>query len=294
LGLTGRAVKHAKNQHTVPCLYLREFAVEPSAKHPQIYALDKTNQGAHCTSIRNVAAEVHFYERGDTGIEKGLQRFEDLFVGPYRRLLTVDKPSDLTQDEIAAVVGFVTVQSMRTREVRESAKSIDGQLSALLKAEGVEDSAFGSISDDDIRQIQINALLRNGPRFAGHIARLKWVLTINGTTMPYWTSDNPITRYNPHPDDLKASLGLGDCGIQVFFPLSPTRSLCLCDPEEYAALPEVWTTNDIQNIWFENALQVRAATRFVFANAEDFSLAKTILARYPDCADPARPRVRVR
>jgi len=97
-------VKHAKNQHTVPCLYLREFAFERGAKHPQIYAFDKTNQSVHRTSIRNVAAELHFYEREDTGIEKGLQRFEDLFVGPYRRLLKVDKPSDLTQEEIAALI----------------------------------------------------------------------------------------------------------------------------------------------------------------------------------------------
>jgi hypothetical protein len=183
---------------------------------------------------------------------------------------------------------------MRPREVRELAKSIDGQLSAVLKAEGGEDSAFGSISDNDMRQIQINALVRNGPRFAEHIARLKWVLTINATTMPYWTSDNPITRYNPHQDDLKSNLGLVDRGIQVFFPLSPTRSLCLCDPEEYAALPEVWTTKDVQNVWFENDLQVRTATRFVFANTGDFSLAKTILAMYPEYANPARPRAQVR
>ena len=99
-------MKHPKNQHTVPCLYLREFAVERGAKHPQIYAFDKTNQRVHRTSIRNVAAQMHFYEREDTGIEKSLQRFEDLFAAPYRRLLTIDKPSDLTQEEIAAVVGF--------------------------------------------------------------------------------------------------------------------------------------------------------------------------------------------
>ena len=129
-------------------------------------------------------------------------------------------------------------------------RSIDEHLSAVLRAEGVEDSALGSITDDDMRQMQVNVLVRNGPKFAGYLARLKWVLTINRSTMPYWTSDNPITRYNPHPEDLKSNLGLGDRGIQVFFPLSPTRSLCLCDPEEYAALPEVWTTNDVQNVWF--------------------------------------------
>jgi len=166
-------VKHPKNQHTVKCLYLREFAAERGVKHPQIYAFDKTNQRVHRTSIRNVAAELHFYERGDTGIEKGLQRFEDLFVGPYRRLLTIDKPSDLTQEEIAAVVGFLTVQSLRTREVRELVKSVDEQLSCVLKAEGVEDSALGSRSDDDMRQIQVNSLILNGPRFAEHLAQLK-------------------------------------------------------------------------------------------------------------------------
>jgi hypothetical protein len=79
--------------------------------------------------------------------------------------------------------------------------------------------------------------------------------------------------------------------IQVFFPLSPTLALCLCDPIDYGAVPSDVITNDVQNVTFQNDLQLRSSTRFVFSHSSDFTLARAVLGKYPDVAVSSRPRV---
>jgi hypothetical protein len=89
------------------------------------------------------------------------------------------------------------------------------------------------------------------------------------------------------------NLGWACPGIQVFFPLSPALALCICDPEEYRALPnEIWT-DDVEHVKLQNDLQLRHATRFVFSRSGDFSLASQVLDAYPDVGDPSRRRTRI-
>ena len=103
-------MKHSKNQHYVPRLYLRRFSADRRAKNPQVYSFDKTNQRVHRPSIRNVASELHFYERGDHGAERALQQIEDLFTTPYRRLLEIERLEDLSAEDIVGTVIFVAAQ----------------------------------------------------------------------------------------------------------------------------------------------------------------------------------------
>jgi hypothetical protein len=83
-------VSHTKNQHYVSRLYLRQFAFE-AGKNPRIYTFDKTARRVIRPSIRNIAAEMHFYESSDTGIERALT---DLLIRKQARTL------DLSTDAI--------------------------------------------------------------------------------------------------------------------------------------------------------------------------------------------------
>lgn len=286
-------MKHPKRQHYVPQLYLRQFAAVRGAKNPQIYSLDKTNQRVHRTSIRNVAAELHFYERSDRGIEKALQRLEDLFVEPYRRLLTIETPKDLTTEEVGAIVVFLAVQWIRTREHRETIKSTTVEMEKAMKASGAEcDPALTDISEDTLRRLHVHGISGLTEHASAIMLQMKWILCTNRSPMPLWTSDNPIALHNSRPAGLVGSLGLMCRGIELYFPLSPTRSLCLCDPTDLGADPAAITSRDINHAWYQNDLQVRNSTRFVFANNGDFAFAKRILGEYPEFANPDRQRMR--
>jgi hypothetical protein len=288
-------MKAPKKQHYVARLYLRRFAIEPAAKSPRVHVFDKSTSKAFCTSVREVAAENYFYERELAGAVEGtFQRLEDMFVAPYQRLLRGDAPSTLSPEERTVVALFVAAQQVRTREMRASMASM---LDGLKRRLGEADDRFRHLTDYDeetLRRQQLHSLPSLCQRLSPIIARLKWVLITNGTPRPYWTSDHPVSLYNPRPTDgLTGNLGWACRGIQVFFPLSPVRLLCFCDPIDYASTHEVVTTHDVQTVVFQNHLLIQQSTRYLVSNAADFSFARKVLAEQPEHADPNRQRSEV-
>jgi hypothetical protein len=288
-------MKAPKNQHYVARLYLRRFAIEP-AKSPRVHVFDKSTGRAFCTSIRNVAAENYFYERElAQAVEGTFQRLEDMFEAPYQRLLRGDAPSTVSPEERAAVALFVAVQQVRTLENRASMASMLDGLKRRLGETGDRFRHLTDYDDETLRRQQLHSLPSICQHLSPIIAQLKWVLITNVTPHPYWTSDHPVSLYNPRPTDgLTGNLGWACRGIQAFFPLSPVRSLCFCDPIDYATMQEVVTTNDVQNVVFQNHLLIQQSTRYLISNAADFSFARKVLAEQPEYADPNRQRSVVR
>jgi hypothetical protein len=90
---------------------------------------------------------------------------------------------------------------------------------------------------------------------------------------------------------LMGNLGLACRGIELHFPLSPRRSLCLCDPVTFGGLPGVIESDDVNHPMFLNSLQVITSTRFVFGDMSDFSMADSLLRKHPQYRDPHRARV---
>jgi hypothetical protein len=284
-------VKHAKNQHYVPRLYLRQFAAE-GGKHPPIYSFDKTCQLVRRPSIRVVAAGLHFYERGDHGVEKAFTHLESLFTGPYQRLLRMQNLAELSDEDLAAVVVFLAAQLVRTREHREHLKSVAVAIRDFLTREGAEcDPEWLDVSDETLRAQHVAMLPDLIDRVSATMLRMKRILLLNHTSIPLWTSDHPVVTYNSSDGGLTGNLGLTCRGVEVHFPLTPTRSLCLCDPVAFGNLPDTIASEDVEHMRLLNSLQVIRSTRFVFSSAADFSLAKQIVSEHPHYADPNRQRV---
>jgi Protein of unknown function (DUF4238) len=284
-------VSPARNQHYVARLHLRQFACE-TGKNPHILAFDKTRRKVIRPSIRTIAADVHFYESSDTGVERLLGKAESAFAPVYQRLRETPSIDGIEEDDRVVVALFLAAQMIRTVEFREGVKSVTALIDDWSKREGHDlDPSYTTVSEEEVRQIQISSLVNQVPEIADVMLQMKWVRLQNETSMPLWTSDHPINLYNPRPSGVSGNLGLKSRGIQVFFPLAPSLTLCLCDPIDYGELPNDGVMNDIQNITFQNDLQLRSATRFVFSRSGDFALATEILDLYPEVGDPDRPRV---
>jgi len=132
------------------------------------------------------------------------------------------------------------------------------------------------------------------PRLAQIIVRMKWILVLNETSIPYWTSDHPVTMVNPLPRaGIVGNVGWKCSGIQAYFPLSPTRTLTMCDRQMYSNLPDVLRTTDPQTVVFNNHLQIQSSTRFLYASHGAFRFATKVLSEQPIFADPNRPRTSV-
>jgi hypothetical protein len=90
--------------------------------------------------------------------------------------------------------------------------------------------------------------------------------------VPFWTSDNPVTLFNPVDYGEAGGLGFNVRGIQTHFPLNSSLLLLILDPTSYDMPPIKIVKED--NVDWENELQLYNATRFVFSPARDFSKAK--------------------
>ena len=145
-------------------------------------------------------------------------------------------------------------------------------------------------TEEEIKALHLS-IFKNVPQFAEILLQMKWILFINRTPMPFWSSDHPINRFNLVDAKPYGNLGLLCKGIEIHFALSPNVILSFCDPLIYKLLPNRYEIKDIQNVIFENWLQVAHSTGYIFSNDNDFSLAEKILRDNPSLRDINRKRI---
>lgn len=289
-----------KLQHYVPQFYLKEFSNRRGKKY-RINCYDKPSSERFLVNIKGIACEKYFYDLdGETeqAVEKAFSRIEREFNRAYRRLIIKQNLEDLSGYEIVNLAYFIVTQLIRTREHREHIRDIVIKIKEELDKRGaklvpkLEHQLNESLKDEPIKSLQMQMLM-DLPLYLNIILTLKWMLYINETDMPFWTSDHPVTRYNPIDLWPYGTLGLKSPGIQIHFPLAPKLAVCLCDPVQYFHEPIIHTMVDEDNVVFENSLQVLWATRHLFSNNDDFSLADQMIEEYPKLKDLKRDRITI-
>jgi len=286
-----------KLEHYVPQFYLRFFSIKNNRK--TICCFDKRNSSKFISNIRNIACEKYFYDfpKGNQTIEKQLAKIESIFKFAYIKLVILKDVYKLNWSERVSIANFVAIQEFRTRETREFLRDLVRQATAKLSKYPLSEEFKKQLEEINTaeypKKFQIR-MLKNTKEFSDIILSMKWILIENKTKMLFWTSDHPINRYNPIevPAPL-GNLGLLSRGIQIFFPLTPRLSLCLCDLVEYFTYPEKMRADNIDNIMFQNHLQMRSATRFIFSQDDDFSLAEKIMKKEPSLRNTDRKRISV-
>jgi hypothetical protein len=253
---------------------------------------------------KNIGCESYFYDLSqddDQQMEKTLGWAESLFCSAYNKLIATEDLGCLTSSEKISMACFVATQELRTKEhramLKNMVKAIEEKTFQIAEGfpkekvrEAVEEKLGDPNSEEDIKYWQLSSLT-NVRRYADIVCKMKWVLLINRTAMPFWSSDHPVNRHNDIDMRPYGNLGLSCKGIQIHFPLCPTASLSLLDPSMYASFPSYYEVKDIRNIEFANSLQVYGCTRYVFSNQNDFSLAEKMIKDSPSLADIDRKRV---
>jgi len=288
-----------KLQHYVPQFYLNKFVRKP--KRNSIYCFDKSKSNSFVVSTKNVASESYFYDKpneAEQKIEKALSVIESSFYPIHSKLLANEDLGSLTSSERESLAYFVTVQEHRTREQRETIGDMMKQAKKRLYKEKLTDEfkeRYGIDkwdTEEEIKSLHLSTF-KQIPLYAEILLQMKWILFINRTLMPFWSSDHPINRFNPVDAKPYGNLGLLCKGIEIHFALSPNVILSFCDPLIYKLLPNRYEIKDIQNVIFENWLQVAHSTRYIFSNDNDFSLAEKILRDNPSLRDINRKRIEV-
>jgi hypothetical protein len=286
-------------EHYVPQVYLKKFVATRRGRN-SIYCYDKFSKTSRLRNIASVAGARNFYEAIGTsigGIEAYLGRIESDF-GPARdRLLASEDVNVLTEGEKRILAYFVATQFVRTREVRWLVRDLVTAIKTSLIGEKVSDALMREIEEaqgeQSIQGVHLS-MLKDVPRIAGTIMERKWIVILNRTSMPFWTSDHPVNLRNEIEPPGLASHGIGLPEVQVYLPLSPLLSLLICDYRYYMYERDKLLATDINNVIFQNDWQLRQATQHIFSNTNDFALARRITAGIPEIADTTRNRVETR
>lgn len=279
-------MSQAKKQHYVPKFYLKNFSINSNRK--TIQCLDKVNLRSHISNFKVIAQEEKFNESDSQDIEDNLSKIENDASKLINNFLDNPKYKRLNSEPFKLKLAyFILIQLIRTKEVRN--RPIDGinsLKSYMSNKHDLKDSEIKKfnqlLNKDEIKEAHLDFIQDDNLDLLEGIFCKKWILLKNQTSMNFWTSDNPVVKYNPY-----GNLGLIIDGIQLFFPLSPKFSLCILDPFCYSNFKEykefdildginnikkagLSKITDINDVKFVNSLQIKYSTEYVFSCENEF------------------------
>lgn len=262
-----------KLHHYVPQFYLCRFRDASD----RLWAWDRDNDRVFATTPRSVAAEQSFYH---------LEYYANQGHDP----LTMEKQFAALEQEVAAITAewlsriregepgseipipdvnrdlvslFLGLQFLRTADTRET-------LSAFASS-----PSDAPLSESERRMLHVDALWDDSlvNLFSDRVRSAIWMFGLNGTAVPFVTSDNPVAfRTSDNAMWLKA--GVLSAGTYVVYPLAPDVVMYCHPPEEpWSRLasfdscisPVPFKPEMVES---ENSGQVFMASRFVFVSVQ--------------------------
>lgn len=319
--------KEKKNQHYVPEFYLKNWTIEGKN---QIYVYDKKTKKSFLTNVNNVASERYFYDIDWLGIltDEDLktcgihkedvenlakeQFLENFFAndieGDFKNRITsiIDRVSKMNRWEIrncfflnipdkVYLSYHLSLQLLRVKAMRSRMEEESDCIEQILRDIGASNQVVEkyTIRNNQISYLQSKMIADKNviKDFILSFCDLTWVLLVNRTNLPFFTSDNPIGTQAHIQHPFLSMRGLKSPGVEVFFPLSPQILLLMLDGKYHKLLNYERTIREIDLvdvIEYYNSLQFYESERYFFSNTNDFSIADKILVKNPRAFDSPR------
>ncbi len=266
-----------------------------------VAVFDKTNSKIFRRKASEIATQRFFYDiqglddLSDNGqvIEKFLESFERKaapILQGWLYALNQGKFS-LKNEDRDFYSAFLALQYLRTPEYRMLANEL------LFSFQKYTDSAASALNHQDF-ELTANAIFNSElmneliTAMHDHI----WIFHVNNSSIPLYTSDNPVVLKSSFPNTWHGGQGVAAKGIQIFYPLSPKFTLLLLERTHWKkfefldgrVMPLEYTTEVVKH---DNSGQVAFSTRFVFSSSSDFSFADYMCNLHSESRDPRRQRI---
>lgn len=319
----------AKIHHYVPKFLLKNFG---TGKKDRLWSYDKHTDRAFQTNAKNVACEQKFYELELEGqklsLESSLSRIESFAKPVVEKILFNDNVRALTSEEISTLAAFIAIQFARTKHFRETFARFPSMLREKVEhmghqlAPGTQAYEITRDPTENELKIQTIEMLIDAPELFGqHLTNKVWFLAKTTAQHPFHISDNPITLQNHNDLGSYGNLGLAVKGVQIYLPLSSTRTLCMWCPSIAAMFEDAYSTmtslpTDVvkarlsnpdgiakihhalstgstldyspEHVKNLNSLQVIRSERFIFSPANNFELARLMISEHPEFREGQR------
>lgn len=224
------------NQHYVPELILKEFAVKGRVS---VYD-SKRDMARHNTLPKKVFFERYFYGK-DALVENFLAEEIEAPAKPHFERIVREARIDHNFAPPKEMLRFLLVQLSRTPSSVTGMLDVFGKYSRTIIRQigdlnGIppEVSQNVTITLTDPKAI-MNKMIARSVLMSPLISDLGQFLLINNTVIPFVISDHPVTHYNWYYRDSEdpSRTSFTAKGLQIFLPISPKLTLCLYDKGVY-------------------------------------------------------------
>lgn len=201
----------------------------------------------------------------------------------------------MSEQEKVVLSLFIAIQVIRTKRFRSTlSDTLTGAVQALAYKAQIDDSdalprdAFLVEANPEYIKLQHSMMILD-PETAIHIAETLvehvWVICVNKTDIPFFTSDDPVVRIPHKKDKFISHSGFASEGIEIAFPISSKLMLCMFDKKCYGHIfqdRQFWIMDDTEEVKYYNMYQVINSYRCVFAVENDFEFAKQYCEEHPE------------
>ena len=260
-------------EHQVPEFYLKRFTHNGS----QLFVFDKFSRKSFPANINDVATEGHFYDIPQEFITKNVKpqiteellgNIETFYSNIIQDIIdAIDNKGGVTDNQKDAIAYYLTIQILRTQKFRNVLRVVLNEKMARLKQ---AELMFNPANHNHIIK-----------KLKNHI----WIIGINKTTQPFYTSDNPIVRRANKTHSVRSHIGFGSHGIEVAFPLSSQFIILMFEKtyfEQFTDLDCKSMPLMADHIIEYNLLQVLQSNRQIYCMSSDFELAQQICKEHPE------------
>lgn len=208
---------------------------------------------------------------------------------------TIRNCSSMSESEKVLLSFFAGVQIIRTKRFRDTlGDMIAGAAQTLAYKAQMHDEdalpkeAFEVRANPEFVKLHHSALMLD-PEVVLHFAEVLlnhvWVMCVNKTSIPFYTSDDPVVKIPHKKDEFRSYSGFASEAIEIAFPISPSLLLCMYDRKTYGHLftdRQYYEITDPEEVIFYNWYQIHNSYRYVFSNNTDFSEAKKYCQDHPE------------
>jgi hypothetical protein len=238
-----------ENQHYVPKMLLRNFAIQREAKRgrEQVHVLDKTNSRAFIANIRNIASAFDFYEAEMAGqvvnAERILGELEGYAASILQKIINSRSVASLDAGERRWFSIFCAVQFVRTQTVRDRVAMMNAHMEDHIRRMGYDPKqveGFESMSEDGIKAMTIRMIAQAIHEYPPIFDSKVWFLMDALGDGAFLIGDHPVTLHNDRSYGPYGNLGLAIPGIQIFLPLAPDLTLAMWCPTIFKEFEDKW------------------------------------------------------
>jgi hypothetical protein len=308
-----------KKQHYVPQVYLRRFTPDGA----RLFVFDKLNEDParriRRSKVRDIAHENDFYdiapevmkpefrpEHNRKMIEKLLGRFDaELGSGVEQLVTAVKSGRRLDVNQRAHLARALGIQAVRTRDARDTIKEVFIQgygaiLRDLTKRNfpGQEHlTPRAEIKPGFLPLYHARFMLESGISNIGKaFMEFTWIIGVNKTKQPLYTSDQPVVRFAHLDDPNFSNEGFAAPGIEVTFPLDSAHLLIMRDRRApYSDWAYNWSVVELNddNVEFYKRMQVEQSQRQIYCRDAAFNLASQMCVENSELTAPTGRKVKI-